>query len=318
MRGSGRKLRGHPFAQIVAAYCITAPTCNGLGLYYLPLGTIASDTGLTLEQVREGVAKMAEADFAYHDEEYDLVWIPEQAKYDLGASLKPTDRKHAYVIRQLKGFGRHRFVRQFLHRYAEAYNLPPLQEERKIPVGSPFEAPGAVCAHGNNKDKDKDKPSTGESACAPVTPSLSGPPSPAPGVPPIDKASPDTGRVIPLPRTLRATDDGVLGATMTAWCGGVSSVTGTACLPPYGRELHVLMATLLALRDREPGTDAIALSRREGVAYASANAGQKLNGWRFADWVRGGRPEGRARSGPIVQRSTEKTWQTAEEAGIYR
>ena len=43
---TGKKLRGHTEAQIVATYLLTSPHANMLGLYYLPKMFISHETGL--------------------------------------------------------------------------------------------------------------------------------------------------------------------------------------------------------------------------------------------------------------------------------
>lgn len=54
-QGSGKRLRDDPEAQIVALYLLTCPTSTMLGLYYLPMPTLAHDLGMTVD--KGGIAR---------------------------------------------------------------------------------------------------------------------------------------------------------------------------------------------------------------------------------------------------------------------
>ena len=59
-RGSGKKLRGKPFAQVLALYFMTGSAANMLGLYYVPRLTILNDTGIPDSELDAALAAVAE------------------------------------------------------------------------------------------------------------------------------------------------------------------------------------------------------------------------------------------------------------------
>jgi hypothetical protein len=122
-RGSGKKLRGKPIAQTLALYLLTAPASNMIGLYYLPLTTLCAETGLTTEQIKQALPDVEE--IAKYDTEAELVWVPECAAHQIGETMGTKDKKRSAVIRELDMAGKHRFVTEFMARYAVAYGLSP-------------------------------------------------------------------------------------------------------------------------------------------------------------------------------------------------
>jgi hypothetical protein len=151
-RGSGKKLRGQPEAQTLALYLMTAPASNMIGLYYQPLPTILHETGLTAEEFVEAMLRVSTAEIAYYDEDACMVWVPESAKYQIGETLKPNDKRRAAVERELEMAGDHRFAAAFLERYAAPYGL-----EAPEPEGLPqtTEAP----SEGHPRDEKPRSPS---------------------------------------------------------------------------------------------------------------------------------------------------------------
>lgn len=121
-RGSGKKLRGNPPAQVLALYLMTCPNANMIGLYYLPFVTIESETGLTNIQLSESFESIKE--IASYDRESEMVWIPEFANYQLGESLSEKDQRYKTVIKQLRMIdSRHKFFSEFMVRYGKNYCL---------------------------------------------------------------------------------------------------------------------------------------------------------------------------------------------------
>ena len=120
-RGSGKKLRSDRDAQVLAMYVMTAPGSNMIGLYYLPLTTIAHETGLTINEVREVFPRIAE--IAKYDEDAEIVWVPESAKHQIGETMALKDKRRGAVLRELAMAGSHPFAREFLDRYRDPYQL---------------------------------------------------------------------------------------------------------------------------------------------------------------------------------------------------
>ncbi len=122
-RGSGKKLRGKPFAQVLALYFMTGSATNMIGLYYMPRTTILHDTGIPEAELAPALAEVAAVGIAHYDPENELVYLPEGARYQIGEVLKPKDTKRKPIISALKLYGNHPFVLQWVNRYYDAYSL---------------------------------------------------------------------------------------------------------------------------------------------------------------------------------------------------
>lgn len=126
-RGPGKALRGDADAQLVAVYLCSCPSSTMLGLFYLPLPTVAHETGLPLDDVRAALTRLATLDIAHYDEAAELVWIPGLAVTEIGEDLAQGDNRIKGLQKALAQLGAHRFRDAFFERYAVAFNLvvPP-------------------------------------------------------------------------------------------------------------------------------------------------------------------------------------------------
>ncbi len=122
-RGSGKRLRGKPNAQVLALYFMTGSTNNMIGLYYAPRTTILHDTGISEAELDATLAIVADVGIAYYDPENELVYLPEGARYQIGEVLKPGDTKRKPILAALKLHGSHPFALQWIARYYDAYSL---------------------------------------------------------------------------------------------------------------------------------------------------------------------------------------------------
>lgn len=121
---TGKKIRvlGRD-SQVIAFYLITCPNSNWIGLYYLPLPTLYHEVGITKEGASKALRSLEEIDFAYYDFDTEVVWVPGAAKYQIGESLKPGDKRILGIIKDLQTFGKTPFARDFLTRYSGLYHL---------------------------------------------------------------------------------------------------------------------------------------------------------------------------------------------------
>lgn len=128
---SGKALRGKPEAQIVALYLMTCPTSEMTGVFHCPLMYIAHETGLGLEGASKGLQSLIEGEFCTYDDENELVFVHEMAKYQIGEELKVNDNQVKAVKKaflSMTGL----IKNAFYARYKDAFHLPLL---------SPSEAP---------------------------------------------------------------------------------------------------------------------------------------------------------------------------------
>lgn len=136
-RGPGRVFRGDHLAVAIAAYVHTCPASNLIGLYYLALPTLCHEVGASEAAVRASLERLAAANVAHFDPDADLVWVPDGAAEQTGATMKATDNRHKAVVRELAAFGNHRFVTEFWNRYGLAYSLG--EAPYQAPSGAPTE-----------------------------------------------------------------------------------------------------------------------------------------------------------------------------------
>ena len=128
---SGKALRGHPEAQIVALYLMTCPTSDMTGVFNCPLMYIAHETGLGSEGASKGLQRLIEGDFCTFDEDSDMVFVHEMAKYQIGEELKVNDNQVKSVKRAYQSMPA-AIKPEFFSRYKDAFHLP---------TTSPSEAP---------------------------------------------------------------------------------------------------------------------------------------------------------------------------------
>lgn len=119
---SGKAMRGDMEAQIVALYLMTCPTSDMTGVFHCPLMYIAHETGLGLEGATKGLTSLIGFDFCTIDEDTDMVFVHEMAKFQIGEELKVNDNqvkgvKKAYLSMTGK------IKEAFFARYKDAFHL---------------------------------------------------------------------------------------------------------------------------------------------------------------------------------------------------
>ena len=121
---TGRKIRQlGPEYQVLALYLISGPGAHALGLYYLPLPTVAHETGLTIEQVRIGIAKLCEIGFCFYDEESEVVFVLNMARFQIGERLERKDNNVTWVWREMEKLRSLPFFDLLLEMYGERYQV---------------------------------------------------------------------------------------------------------------------------------------------------------------------------------------------------
>jgi hypothetical protein len=123
-------------AVLVAAYLMTAPSSNMLGLYYLPLTYIAHETGLPIEGASKGLQWAIEAGFCAYDDEAEVVWVYEMASYQIANQLKREDKRCIGIQTEFDNQPASKHLRGFYEKYRAAFHLTFNPKN-----ASPFEAP---------------------------------------------------------------------------------------------------------------------------------------------------------------------------------
>lgn len=119
---TGKAMRGHPEAQIVAMYLMSSPHSEMTGVYTCPILYIAHETGLGMEGASKGLQRLIEIDFCTYEESSETVFVHEMAKYQIGEELKVNDNQVKSVKKaffSMKG----EIKAKFFERYKEAFHL---------------------------------------------------------------------------------------------------------------------------------------------------------------------------------------------------
>lgn len=132
---TGREIRKlGASAQVTALYLMTCQSSNAMGLFYLPIVLLAHETGSSFEGASEALTALESIGFVAVDWRAEMVWIKNQAHYQLGSKLSRSDKRHSWLVGELKKL-KTALVGSFIERYREAFELD--QEVN----GSPFEGP---------------------------------------------------------------------------------------------------------------------------------------------------------------------------------
>jgi len=140
---TGRAIRGHMEAQIVAFYLMTSPHANMIGVFHCPVPYIAHETGLSIEGASKGLRRLIEADFCTYEEDSEYVFVHQFAANQIGERLEASDKRCKGVENELAKVPKGQCWRAFRARYAVPFNLAiPSESAANIkPLASPLEAP---------------------------------------------------------------------------------------------------------------------------------------------------------------------------------
>lgn len=133
---TGRSLRGDVHAQLLAVYLMTSPHANMIGVYYCPVDYMAKETGIPIEGASKALQRLVDEDFCTYDDEIEWVFVHKFAEHQIGAALKPGDKRAKGVINELAKVPACQCKTEFFRRYSAPYDI-----KNQDAVPSPFEAP---------------------------------------------------------------------------------------------------------------------------------------------------------------------------------
>lgn len=134
---TGKKLRTAGIeAQLVALYLMSSPHANMLGLYYIPQAFISHETGLGFEGASKGLQGCIEAGFCQYDEDSEMVWVMEMARFQVGDELHGKDLRIKGVQNEYDSLPENPYLAAFFDMYSKAFCM-----SSKRDTGSPLEAP---------------------------------------------------------------------------------------------------------------------------------------------------------------------------------
>jgi hypothetical protein len=137
---TGKALRGHPEAQVLALYLMTCPHANMIGVFHCPVLYMAHETGLGMEGASKGLRRLIEADFCRYDEATEEVFVVRMAAYQIGEALDPKDKRCIGIAKELDKVSSDQLRIGFSAIFSIAFNLPTARQ-KAAQKASPFEAP---------------------------------------------------------------------------------------------------------------------------------------------------------------------------------
>jgi len=122
-----------PKALLVGLYLMTSPSSNMLGLYSQPVLYMAHETGLGVEGAWEGLRSCIEAGFCSYDEESEVVWVHEMARYQIADALSSADKRCKGIQKDYDALPDNPFLAPFFDRYSGAFHLTRKRLRWKAP-----------------------------------------------------------------------------------------------------------------------------------------------------------------------------------------
>ena len=110
-------------ARILAAYLLTGPYANMIGIYYEPIPMIVHHTGINQRGIEGAMKALVSIDFLSYDYEREIVWVHEMVRYQVGEELSDGDKRVSGIKKRLKVLGKHPYVKEFVAKYKEVYHL---------------------------------------------------------------------------------------------------------------------------------------------------------------------------------------------------
>ncbi len=121
---TGKALRKKgPKALLVAAYLISSPHSNMLGLYYQPILYMAHETGLGIEGASEGLQDCIECGFCAYDHDTEMAWVYEMAAWQISDALSSGDKRCKGIQKDYEGLPPNPFLAAWFDKYRLAFHL---------------------------------------------------------------------------------------------------------------------------------------------------------------------------------------------------
>lgn len=142
---TGKELRKCPESLIVSMYLISCPHANMLGLFYVPLLYIAHETGLGLEGASKGLRWAENAGFCSYDQDTEIVWVHEMARFQIADQLKTTDKRSIGAQNEYNSLPSNPYLASFYDKYSKAFCMTQ-KRDNYSKIASPLQAPSKPLA----------------------------------------------------------------------------------------------------------------------------------------------------------------------------
>jgi hypothetical protein len=107
-----------------------------IGVYVCPIVYVAHETGSPLEGATKSLQRLVNMGFCTYDEDAELVWVHEMARYQIGDELKASDNRVKDIQKQYENLPEGPIKSGFFEKYGRCFHLV----EHK-PLASPFAGP---------------------------------------------------------------------------------------------------------------------------------------------------------------------------------
>jgi hypothetical protein len=108
---------------IVGLYLMTSPSSNMLGLFTQPILYMAHETGLGQEGAMKGLQDCIDTGFCSYDEESEVVWVHEMARYQIASDLKATDLRCKGIQKDYDALPNNPFLPRFFDYYGDVFHM---------------------------------------------------------------------------------------------------------------------------------------------------------------------------------------------------
>lgn len=129
---TGRALRGHQDAQLVALYLMSCPSAEMYGVFYCSMAAIAHEVGFDISpsegaskgllRVKQALFVLQKEDFLHYDFESEFVFVKEFAKWQVADHLSANDKRVISAKNATESMPEP-LRSMFIERYNEAFNL---------------------------------------------------------------------------------------------------------------------------------------------------------------------------------------------------
>jgi hypothetical protein len=183
---TGRQIRAMgQSAQLVAIYLLTGPNSSMIGLYYLPLVTLAHETNLEVAEARQVLAALSTIDYSHYDDLQETVWVVNMGFYQVGETVETRDKRWLALVRELLAYTNCPFFPRFLDLYGDAFHLREALQAPLDGTASPLQGPSKGLRRATRKQKQsaeaESSPSQGPTEGLPLAPSSENQAPPMPG-----------------------------------------------------------------------------------------------------------------------------------------
>lgn len=195
--------------QAIALYLVTSPHANMIGLYYLPITLICHEVGCPFEGASKALRSLKQVNFCDYDDDSEMVWVYEMARYQVGGPLKVTDKRVHGIAKEYESLQKNRFLRAFFDRYQEDFHLEKCRENEGASKPLPSPSQGTTRLEQEQEQEQEQK-----YLSPPVSPPTGGAPQPKP-----------KKKSTPVPDSFPLTDEMICWAQGQGLNGNIQSVT---------------------------------------------------------------------------------------------